>query len=82
MVISRYFIQLNAIKSPDISGPQHYMWVQMLMLLLMIMMADGHDDHDDGHSDSDDNLGSRHLNNTCEYRSLGIVLFFCVLGNC
>ena len=39
----------------------------------MMMMADGHDDHDDGHSDSDDNLGSRHLNNICEYRSLGMV---------
>ena len=81
MVISRYFIQLNAIKSPDISGPQHYMWVHMLMLFMM-MMGDGHDHHGDGDGDSDDNLGSRHLSNTCEYRSLGIVLFFCVLGNC
>ena len=37
-MIFRYFIQLNAIKSPDISGPQHYMWVIMILVFIWVIL--------------------------------------------
>lgn len=41
IVIVRYFIQLNAIKSPDISGPQHYMYVARHYICLYILHVRG-----------------------------------------
>ena len=32
-MVLRYFIQVNAIKSPDISGPQHYMWAIIVIII-------------------------------------------------